>query len=1034
MLLTDITMAVVGLLVFPLVMVVNVVFQRFSSPIFTRIQALRAELSEIAHESFDGAMVVKTLGRETQETDRFAAKAQVLRDEGIRAGRIRAAFDPLLESLPNLGVLVVLGVGVLRVSNGMADPGDVVTIAYLLTIVAFPIRSIGWMLGEFPRSVVGFERVQRVLETVNDTTYGDDRIEHQRRGAQLVVDDLAYTYEEGQVLLEGLDFSIEPGRTVAVVGATASGKSTLTSLVTRLIDPLSGAVRLDGHDLRDLPRGELAEHVALVPQSAFLFDDTVRGNVTLGADVPDEEVWAALRTAQADGFVAGLRDGLDGRLGERGTTLSGGQRQRLSLARALIRRPRLLVLDDATSAVDPEVEARILAAMRERGGDSSMLLIAYRKATIALADEVLFLDGGRIADRGTHAALLERNPAYARLVNAYETEGVRDMTALDDLVAEGTHVDTGDEISARETIRRGLAFSPELSKGFGWTLLLAAIGTAGRLVVPISVQQTLDRGLNGPDGVDISFVTGMACLAALAIVATGVSSYFMTARLFTASERGLATLRIKAFRHVHDLPLLTQNTERRGALVSRVTSDVDQVSQFLVFGGVFGIISVGQVLLATVVMLFYSWQMTILVWVCFLPLFLSLRYFQKRLSAAYGQVRRSVGAMLSAISEPVVGAVTVRTYAIEKRTQDRIDEAISVNQVAATRAQGLTAFSFSLGGVSAGLANAGVLIVGILLGLDGQITSGKVLAFAFLVTLFVGPVQMGTQVLTDAQNAIAGWRRVIGILETPADLDDPGPSGKSLPRGAMDVAFEDVSFGYPGGPLVLRDVTEHIESGSRIAVVGETGSGKTTFAKLLTRLMDPTSGAVLLDGVDIRTVEFASLRRRVVLVPQEGFLFDSTLLANARYGDLDATPDQVRAAAAELGLGDWLDGLPHGLETRVGQRGESLSAGERQLVALLRAHLADPDLLVLDEATSAVDPALEMRIGRALERLMAGRTSVTIAHRLSTAENADEVIVFDRGRVVQRGSHVELVARETPEGEPDVYARLHNSWVAQQSL
>ncbi len=607
-------------------------------------------------------------------------------------------------------------------------------------------------------------------------------------------------------------------------------------------------------------------------------------------------------------------------------------------------------------------------------------------------------------------------------------------TVVTDLVAEGTHVDTGEEISARETMRRGLAYSPELAEGFGLTVLLAMIGTAGRVVVPIAVQQTLDRGINGPDGVDIAFVTRMAFMAAAAIIATGVSSYFMTARLFTASERGLATLRIKAFRHVHDLPLLTQNTERRGALVSRVTSDVDQVSQFLVFGGVFGIVSVGQVLLATVVMLFYSWQLTILVWVCFLPLFLSLRYFQRRLSAAYGLVRRSVGTMLSAISEPVVGAVTVRTYAIERRTQQRIDEAIAVNQRAATKAQGLTAFSFSLGGVSAGLANAGVLIVGIWLGLAGKITSGEVLAFAFLVTLFVGPVQMGTQVLTDAQNAIAGWRRVIGILETPADLDDPGPAGQSLPRGAMDVAFEDVSFGYPAGPLVLQDVSEHIESGSRIAVVGETGSGKTTFAKLLTRLMDPTSGAVLLDGVDVRSVEFASLRRRVVLVPQEGFLFDATLLANARYGDLDATADDVRTAAQQLGLGDWLDGLPHGLETRVGQRGESLSAGERQLVALLRAHLADPDLLVLDEATSAVDPALEMRIGRALERLMSGRTSVTIAHRLSTAENADEILVFDRGRVVQRGSHAVLVGQRTPDGEPGVYARLHTSWVAQQSL
>jgi ATP-binding cassette subfamily B protein len=424
MLFTDLVMAVVGLLVFPLVMVVNVVFQRLSSPIFTRIQALRAELSEIAHESFDGAMVVKTLGREREETERFAAKARQLRDEGVRAGRIRAAFDPFLESLPNLGVLAVLGVGVWRVRSGMADPGDVVTVAYLLTIVAFPIRSIGWMLGEFPRSVVGFTRVSRVLDTVSDTTYGDGRLAPSTQGAALVVDDLGYTYEVGQRLLDGVDFSIEPGRTVAVVGATATGKSTLTSLVTRLVDPLSGSIRLDGRDLRDLAPGELAAHVSLVPQSAFLFDDSVRDNVTLGADLSDEEVWEALRTAQADGFVAALPHGLDSQLGERGTTLSGGQRQRLSLARALVRRPRLLVLDDATSAVDPEVEARILEAMRRRGGDSTLLLIAYRKATIGLADEVLFLDGGRIADRGTHRELLARNPAYAILVNAYETEGV----------------------------------------------------------------------------------------------------------------------------------------------------------------------------------------------------------------------------------------------------------------------------------------------------------------------------------------------------------------------------------------------------------------------------------------------------------------------------------------------------------------------------------------------------------------------------------------------------------------------------------
>jgi len=600
------------------------------------------------------------------------------------------------------------------------------------------------------------------------------------------------------------------------------------------------------------------------------------------------------------------------------------------------------------------------------------------------------------------------------------------------LAAAGTTMDSGDEISAWQTIRLGARISPELKEGFGGTVALALLGTAGRVVVPVAVQQTLDKGINGPHGIDLGFVGMMAVMATVAMVITGFSSYLMTARLFTTAEKGLATLRIKAFRHVHDLPLLTQNTERRGALVSRVTSDVDQVSQFLVFGGVIGIVSIGQVLIATLIMLFYSWQLTIVVWVCFAPLFASLQFFQRRLSDSYGVVRRMVGQMLAAVSEPVVGAVVVRTHAIEARTQARIDEAIAEYQAASTRAQGLTAFSFSLGGISAGLANAGVLIFGIWLGQGhlwaSNVTSGEVLAFAFLVTLFVSPVQMGTQVLTDAQNAIAGWRRVIGILETPADLDDPGPNGVQLPHVPLSVSFSHVDFAYPGGPPVLRDVDEEIAAGTRIAVVGETGSGKTTFAKVLTRLMDPTAGVVRLAGHDLREVDFSSLRRRVVLVPQEGFLFDSTLYANASYGDLAATPADIERAAVELGLGDWLDGLPLGLQTRVGQRGESLSAGERQLVALIRAHLADPDLLVLDEATSAVDPALEMRIGRALELLMSGRTSVTIAHRMSTAENADEVIVFDRGVVVQRGPHAELVA------QGGVYGRLHESWVAQQSV
>jgi ATP-binding cassette subfamily B protein len=587
-----------------------------------------------------------------------------------------------------------------------------------------------------------------------------------------------------------------------------------------------------------------------------------------------------------------------------------------------------------------------------------------------------------------------------------------------------SHVGHGTD-NAVQTIRRGLSYSPEIREGLGFTLVLALAATGGRVVVPIAVQQTVDRGLLNPAGPDLGFVRWMCLAAGLVVLVTAGCAYLMNVRLFKASESGLATLRISAFRHVHDLSVLTQNTERRGSLVSRVTSDVDTLSQFVQWAGLLFVMSVGQLIVATVIMAVYSWQLTVLVWVCFLPLFLLLRLFQRKVSAAYGVVRERVGAMLGAISESVVGAEVVRAYAIEERTQDRIDAAVDRHRLAATRAQKLVAMSFSTGEVVAGIANATVVVVGVLLGLAGEITLGGLLAFLFLVTLFVGPVQIGTEVLNEAQNAVAGWRRVLGVLDTPADVADPGATGVALPRGPIEVRFDDVSYAYPDGPTVLHEVNVEIRPRARIAVVGETGSGKTTFAKLLTRLMDPLEGRVLIDGVDLRQIRFASLRDRVVMVPQEGFLFDDTLAENVRYGRPSASDDSVRLALTELGLLDWLDGLPMGLRTPVGQRGESLSAGERQLVALARAYLADPDLLVLDEATSAVDPATEVRLARALEGITRGRTAVTIAHRLSTAEAADEVLVFDGGRLVERGRHSDLVEAGGP------YSRLHAAWASQ---
>lgn len=581
--------------------------------------------------------------------------------------------------------------------------------------------------------------------------------------------------------------------------------------------------------------------------------------------------------------------------------------------------------------------------------------------------------------------------------------------------------------SAYAVVVRGFRLSPALTDGLWLTLALSVLSTAGGTVVPLLVRHVMDTALVGD--ISVGAVGRWVGLAAVLVALVAVTGYWSKVRIFTATEHGLAQLRVHAFRHVHDLSMLTQNTQRRGALVSRVSSDVDQVSLFLQSSGMIMITSIGQMLVATIAMAVMCWQLTLVVLVAFTPLWLSLRYLAAMMARAYDRVRASVGEMLAVIAEPVVGAAVVRSYGIEERTQRRIDEAVGRNYRENVIAQTITAGTYSSAVLVGGIANAAVVGVGVWLGVGGRLSAGTVIAFIFLVSLFTGPAQMATQVIAEAQNAISSWRRVIELLDTPADVVDPGSAGADLPPGALDVEFDHVEFAYPGGGVVLHDLTElTIPARQRVAVVGETGSGKTTFAKLLTRLMDPTAGVVRLGGVDVSQVAFSHLRRHVLMVPQEGFLFDATLAENLRYGRRDATDAELLDAVERLELREWFDTLPQGLATRVGQRGESLSAGERQLVALVRTALADPALVVLDEATSAVDPRTELRATRALERLLAGRTSVTIAHRLSTAENADRVLVFDAGRLVEDGRHAALVE------ENGVYARLHASWVAQAQL
>ena len=604
------------------------------------------------------------------------------------------------------------------------------------------------------------------------------------------------------------------------------------------------------------------------------------------------------------------------------------------------------------------------------------------------------------------------------------------MTTVVPVQTADTDADAFDDVtvatgSTLDVLRRGWAASPELRKGAGLTLLLALVGAGGQSVMPILIQQMLDRGL--VDGkMQPGTLTLLAVVGALLVVSTSLASWATRRRLLRSGENALRTLRTKAFRHIHRLSIAAQTDERRGALVARVTSDVEQLSQFLSWGGMSWLVNSAILSTVATIMVVYDWRLALVAFAVVLPMVAVLRFVQDKMAARYGLVRARMAALLTAISETVMGAPVIRAYGAEAPTRRRTRKAVRAQEAAQISAGKMSALLFPSGELFSVFTVASVLVAGLWLGPARGLTAGELVAYVFLVNLFLQPVAEFTDIVDQTQTAVAGWRRVLDLIDTPIDLPDPDP-GVDLPPGPPSIEVEHVSFSYAGtrvDALVLDDITVHIEAGTKVALVGATGSGKTTLAKLLARLADPTAGRILVHGIDLRDVSPRSLRHGLVMVPQEGFLFDGTVGDNVRYGRRDATAGDLRAAFAELGLDEWLDGLPLGLDTPVGERGDSLSVGERQLVSLARAYVANPSCLILDEATSAVDPATEVRLSRAVESLTAGRTTIAIAHRLSTAERADQILVMEHGRLVEVGHHDDLVAAGGP------YGRLHERWLA----
>jgi putative ABC transport system ATP-binding protein len=595
------------------------------------------------------------------------------------------------------------------------------------------------------------------------------------------------------------------------------------------------------------------------------------------------------------------------------------------------------------------------------------------------------------------------------------------MTSVADLRPDDDAIAIPDELRGSfAVLRRGIRESPALRSGLALTVVISLGAVAAHLTTPVLIQLVFDHGFDG--GFRPGFVTAVCGVGFGIVTLTFVAGRSAARRLVRAAEEAMASLRVRTFEHIHRLSVAEQSEEKRGVFVARVTADVDAMQQFMEWGGIAWIWAAFQVLGSLALMLVFSWQLTVGMVTLVVPLALIVRALQGRLSAAYDTARTRVGEMLSEVSESVMGAAVVRAYGLDERTHSRVRRAIDRRYRAEVVAHFRAATLFPLSTVFYAMAVSTVIVLGAGFGPEWGLTFGRVTAFMFLADAFLHVFTDLPEIYSETQTAISGWRKVLAVHDLPIEIVEPSP-GRELPHGPLSVSARDVEFSYREGGRVLRGITLDVAAGEHVAIVGETGCGKTTFVKLVSRLADPVVGRIEIGGIDLREVEAESRHRSVRMVPQDGFLFDTTVRENVRAGREAATDREVDAAFEELGLGGWVASLPRGLDTVVGERGEALSVGERQLVALVRAQIADPGLLILDEATSAVDPATERRISEALRRLSVGRTTITVAHRLSTAEGADRVLVFDAGRLVETGTHAELVSGD------GTYARLYRSWL-----
>jgi ATP-binding cassette subfamily B protein len=1104
-------LTLIALAVGPALWLISVASRRTLFPASWDAQQQAAAVAGVVDGAVTGVRVVKGFGQEDQESGRLEWASRLLYASRVRAVRLMARYNPALQAVPALGQVGVLALGGWLAIEGSITLGTFVAFSsYLLQLVG-PVRALAALVTTGQEARASVIRVFEVIDTEPGVTDRPGAVPLGSAPAAVDLDDVSFGYVPGQPVLRGLSLHVAVGETVALVGTSGSGKSTIAQLLPRFYDVTGGALRVGGRDVRDLTLDSLRASIGLVSEDSFLFSDTVRANIAYGRpDASWEEVLAAARAAEADEFITGLPMGYDTVVGEQGLTLSGGQRQRAALARALLTDPRILVLDDATSAVDPRIEAEIHGRLKQIMAGRTTLLIAHRRSTLQLADRIAVLDQGRLVDVGTHAELEARCPLYRDLITGPDddAEGTDALLARDYEQAEGApaaaaaaanaitprlwpraaapDVDAsppagadglagagaaqlaglatlpgaarpagrvgargrtggrGGGAAGMTSMMAGIPASPELlakvdalppardvpGVDVGWArapaprfrlrqvlrpfavgliigLVLDALDALASLAMPALVRGGIDHGVETKVTGAVLLIAGLALAV---VLADWVINAVQTVVVGRNGERVLYSLRVKIFAQLQRLGLDFYEHEMSGRIMTRMTTDVDALSSFLQTGLITMVNSVLSFAGVMVALLIINLRLGLTVLALIPLIVVATLVFRVKSRRAYGEAREKVAAVNADLQENVAGLRVSQAYRREQVNLARFTGLSAAYRRSRLRAQRYIAVYFPFVQSLSTAAAALVLLVAAGQMRAGLLTAGALVAYLLYIDMLFSPVQQLSQVFDGYQQAAVGLRRISGLLRTQTSTPE-ARAPRPATRGRARIEFRDVRFSYGAGDTeALCGVNLTVAPGETVALVGQTGAGKSTLVKLVARFYDVTGGALLVDGVDVRDYDLGSYRHRLGVVPQEPHLFAGTVRDAIAYGHPSATDAQVEAAARAVGAVGMIAELPGGFYHEVTERGRNLSAGQRQLIALARAYLVDPDILLLDEATAALDLSAEAAVVSATERLTARRTTLVVAHRLTTAARADRIAVVDQGHIVEEGTHDELLA------------------------